>query len=385
MTSKKLITLIKERITLSKGWISFSEYMKIVLYEPDLGYYNNKNNIKFGFSSKDSSDFITAPELSRFFAISMARSISDALIASKTKNIMEIGAGSGVLALNILQTFINKNMLFDTYSIFEISNELKDRQKKLIKFKAPDYFKYFKWINKLPTTFEGVIIANEVLDSMPVRIFILKSNYNNKYTLKERGITIDKNNLLVFKDMFVNLEKYIVLNNFNIIPETYNIEIHETAINFTKLLCSALKIGAIFFIDYGFPRHEYYHIQRSKGTIMCHYRHMTHSNPLIHIGLQDITTHIDFTSIAEAGLSSGASILGYTSQSSFLINSGIIEELSKINPNNYKIFLPISSSIQKLVLESEMGELFKVIAFSKGIQNTIPSFSRGDRTHTLQF
>jgi SAM-dependent MidA family methyltransferase len=163
----------------------------------------------------------------------------------------------------------------------------------------------------------------------------------------------------------------------------YVAETHGAGAAFTRTVCSMLDRGAAFFIDYGFPRAEYYHPQRTEGTLMCHYRHRAHSDPFFYPGLQDLTAHVEFTRIAEAGVETGADLLGYISQARFLMNAGITEVLAEIDPADTARFLPAANAVQKLMSEAEMGELFKVIAFSRGIDGTLDAFARGDRSHTL--
>ena len=163
----------------------------------------------------------------------------------------------------------------------------------------------------------------------------------------------------------------------------YVAETHEAAFAFTRTICTMLERGAAFFIDYGFPRHEYYHAQRAEGTLMCHYRHRAHGDPFLYPGLQDITAHVEFSGVAEAGVDTGVDLLGYTSQARFLLNAGITDALGDLDPSDIKRYLPAANAVQKLLSEAEMGELFKVIAFSRGIDEGIAAFARGDRTHSL--
>lgn len=166
-------------------------------------------------------------------------------------------------------------------------------------------------------------------------------------------------------------------------PDGYVTETHEAALAFTRTVCTMLARGAVFLIDYGFPAHEYYHPQRDRGTLMCHYRHRAHDDPFLYPGLQDITAHVEFSGIYEAGVATGADLLGYTSQARFLLNAGITDALAAIDPSDVREFLPAANAVQKLISEAEMGELFKVIAFSRGIDGTLESFVRGDRSHAL--
>jgi SAM-dependent MidA family methyltransferase len=223
-----------------------------------------------------------------------------------------------------------------------------------------------------------VVIGNEVLDAMPVRLFAFTGG-----AWLERGV-VWRDDAFAFDDRPVSAAADLaLLSEIETAGEDYVTETHEAASAFTRTICTMLARGAAFFIDYGFPRHEYYHTQRAQGTLMCHYRHRAHGDPFLYPGLQDITAHVEFTGIAEAGVETGADLLGFTSQARFLLNAGITEALSGIDPADTKQYLPAANAVQKLLSEAEMGELFKVIAFSRGLDDTLQAFSSGDRSHTL--
>jgi SAM-dependent MidA family methyltransferase len=379
--SAALTAQIRAEIAAAGGWLPFDRYMERALYAPGLGYYSG-GSIKFGRRAEDGSDFITAPELSPLFAATLARPLAQALEMSGTRQLMEFGAGTGKLAAGLLNALAALDTPFDTYSIVDLSGELRERQRATLEAEAPELADRVRWLDALPETFEGVVIGNEVLDAMPVRLFA-----HAQGSWQERGVTVVADGALAFADRPLRSTRDAsLLAGFEIgiaADDTYVTETHEAALAFTRTICTMLTQGAAFFIDYGFPRHEFYHPQRTQGTLMCHYRHRAHGDPFLYPGLQDITAHVEFTGIAEAGTDAGADLLGYTSQARFLMNAGITEALAEIDPSDLTHFLPAANAVQKLLSEAEMGELFKVIAFSRGIDGTLDAFARGDRSHTL--
>ncbi|MGF6722618.1 SAM-dependent MidA family methyltransferase [Paraburkholderia sp. GAS41] len=374
--SEALAEQIRAEIAQAGGWLPFDRYMERALYAPGLGYYGG-GSVKFGRRPEDGSDFVTAPELSPLFAATLARPVAQALEASDTRHLMEFGAGTGKLAAGLLTALDALGAQFDTYSIVDLSGELRERQRMTIEADAPALAGRVRWLDALPQQFEGVIIGNEVLDAMPVRLFA-----HTDGVWHERGVTLREGEF-EFADRPVGLPQDVEFLTEIEVDGEYVTETHEAARAFTRTICTMLTRGAALLIDYGFPRHEYYHAQRAQGTLMCHYRHRAHGDPFVYPGLQDITAHVEFTGIAEAGVETGADLLGYTSQARFLLNAGITEVLGEIDPADTGRFLPAANSVQKLLSEAEMGELFKVIAFSRGIEETLDAFSSGDRTFSL--
>lgn len=355
----------------------FNRYMERALYAPGLGYYSGGAR-KFGLRGDDGSDFVTAPELSPLFAATLARPVAEALQASGTREVMEFGAGTGKLAAGVLKALAALGVEFDSYSIVDLSGELRERQRETIEAATPELAAKVRWLDALPERFEGVVIGNEVLDAMPVRLF---ASVHGAW--HERGV-VWRDGGFAFEDRPVTAPADLArLSEIDTAGADYIAEMHDAACAFTRTICTMLARGAAFFIDYGFPRHEYYHAQRAEGTLMCHYRHRAHGDPFVYPGLQDITAHVEFTGIAEAGVETGADLLGFTSQARFLLNAGITDALSEIDPANTARFLPAANAVQKLLSEAEMGELFKVIAFSRGLDDTLQAFSSGDRSHTL--
>ena len=380
--SEALTALIRAEIAGAGGWLPFSRYMELALYAPGLGYYSG-GATKFGRRAEDGSDFVTAPELSPLFAATLARPLAQALADSGTRDLMEFGAGTGKLAAGLLNAFAELGVPFERYTIVDLSGELRERQRATIEANAPALASKVKWLDALPQAFDGVVIGNEVLDAMPVRLVVRKLG-----AWHERGV-VAQNGRFAFDDrpvagdpLVATIDAAIDEANDESFME-YVTETHEAAMAFTRTVCAMLTRGAAFFIDYGFPRHEFYHAQRAGGTLMCHYRHRAHADPFLYPGLQDITAHVEFTGIAQAGVETGADLLGFTSQARFLMNAGITDVLSDIDPADVKRFLPAANAVQKLLSEAEMGELFKVIAFSRGVADTLDAFASGDRSHTL--
>ncbi|WP_233851650.1 class I SAM-dependent methyltransferase [Paraburkholderia sp. HD33-4] len=379
--SDALVAEIRAQLDAAGGWLPFDRYMERALYAPGLGYYSGGAR-KFGLRADDGSDFVTAPELSPLFAATLARPVAEALEASGTRAVMEFGAGTGKLAAGLLNALDTLGAEFDSYSIVDLSGELRERQRETIAAAAPALLAKVRWLDALPERFEGVVIGNEVLDAMPVRLFAQSGG-----VWHERGV-VWRDGAFGFDDRRVAAAADLaLLSEIDAIREPaaddYLTETHEAARAFTRTICTMLARGAILLIDYGFPRHEYYHDQRAQGTLMCHYRHRAHGDPFLYPGLQDITAHVEFTGIAEAGVETGADLLGFTSQARFLLNAGVTEALGEIDPDDTARFLPAANAVQKLLSEAEMGELFKVIAFSRGLDDTLRAFSSGDRSHTL--
>lgn len=375
--SSALVSHIQQQIEQAGGWIDFAQFMHAALYAPGLGYYSSGAK-KFG----PAGDFVTAPEISPFFGQAFARQIQQALTEIRkleiNANVLELGAGTGRLARDLLLALEGLNQLPNTYFILEVSAYLREEQQRTLQSELPDaIMKRVVWIDELPESFYGVILANEVLDALPVHIF-------------EQGITsINEVGVGLSNEGFVwkaqSVKSQVLLNFVSQLglSEGY---VSETCLAATGLIASlakSLELGTIFLIDYGFSRQEYYHPQRRQGTLMCHYRHHSHSNPFLYLGLQDITVHVDFTRVAEAGVASGLSLVGYINQAHFLINCGIIKLLEDIPKDDMVSYLPQAAEVQKLLSPAEMGELFKVIAFEKNLDMDFIGFSQGDKSHTL--
>jgi SAM-dependent MidA family methyltransferase len=350
--------ILRERIAAEiaarGGWISFARYMELALHEPGLGYYAGHAR-QFGAQG----DFVTAPELGSLFGRTLARQLVDL----QAKRILELGAGSGALAETLL-----KEGEFD-YAILETSTALRERQRARLGGKV-------KFLERLPERFEGVVLANEVADAIPVHLVAWRES-----GVMERGVALRG-------DSFAWSERPAsggLQDEANKIAVTapYESEIGLAARAWMRTLCGHLERGVIFVIDYGFPRHEYYHPQRATGTLMCHYRHQSHADPFLHPGDEDISAHVDFSALAAAAREAGAEVLGYATQAQFLVNCGITDVLSQTNVENALHYAPIASQAQTLLSPAEMGELFKVLAVGRGVEQPLTGFSRGDRSNAL--
>jgi SAM-dependent MidA family methyltransferase len=369
--SQQLCELIRHDIELQDGWIPFSRYMELALYAPGLGYYSAGAS-KFG----SAGDFTTAPELSPLFGRTLARQLAEIMSAS-TPHILELGAGSGKLALDMLTELERLHQLPESYCILEVSADLRERQHELLQKQLPHLIDRIQWLDALPEKISGVVIGNEVLDALPVHL-LLWSNAN----ILERGVAYHEGQF-AWSDKQLETAALLELAQQISVPDYYLSEISLNARGLVGSLCQRVEKGALLFIDYGFGAREYYHPQRSSGTLMCHYRHHAHDNPFFLPGLQDITAHVDFTAIAESAIDHGAHLLGYTSQAHFLINGGITNLIQEVSPDNLREYLPLSAQIQKLTSPTEMGELFKVIALGKGFDAPLRNFLSGDKSRML--
>lgn len=369
--SEQLSALIRQDIELQGGWIAFARFMELALYAPGLGYYTAGAR-KFGAAG----DFITAPELSPLFGRTLAGQLIEVMQAS-TRHILELGAGSGKLALDILRELERRDVLPESYSILEVSADLRERQQALLQEKLPHLSGRIHWLDALPETLSGAVIGNEVLDALPVHLL----HWTNGQIL-ERGV-VNTGSGFTWQDR--EPEDTALLGCAQTIdaPDDYLSEVSFAARGLVASLCERMDKGALLFIDYGFGAREYYHPQRNRGTLMCHYRHHAHDDPFYLPGLQDITAHVDFTAIAEAAIDHGAHFLGYTSQALFLFNNGVMDFLKEVSPDDLKTYLPLSAQLQKLTSPAEMGELFKVIALGKGMEQPLAGFLRGDLSRLL--
>ncbi|MES2012801.1 MAG: SAM-dependent methyltransferase [Pseudomonadota bacterium] len=373
--SQQLVDLIRHNIVQAGGWLDFSQIMQLALYAPGLGYYSAGSQ-KFG----SGGDFVTAPEISSLFAQTVANQLAQVLRITKG-NILELGAGTGKLAADLLLTLAELDALPNQYFILEVSDHLREVQLEWLQKKIPQVLmQRVVWLDTLPEKFEGVVIGNEVLDAISVHIV-----HVTLQGLCERGVVIEKEGL-AWQDKPVHAENkqdlHDMVQALNL-PEGYITEVCPAAGGMIASLASVLQHGIILMIDYGFSAREYYHPQRNQGTLMCHYQHYAHIDPLINIGLQDITAHVDFTSIAHAGVNHGLELSGYCSQAQFLMNSGILDVMSQVSPHDMARYAPLAAAAQKLLSPAEMGDLFKVIAFSKNIDEPLIGFSAGDKSHTL--
>ena len=376
--SEALKRLIADEIQAADGWIAFARFMELALYAPGMGYYSGGAH-KFGAAG----DFVTAPEITSIFGQTLATQAAQ-IMALSAPQIIEVGAGSGRLAVDLLLELELRGTLPERYGILDLSGELRERQRTTIVRCAPQLLDRVEWLDRLPEHFDGLVLANELLDALPVHL-VLWGNDNDPSAIFERGVGVE-NNEFVWHDRSATgrvLERAQALTAEHRLPPGYLSEICLSATDWTAAWAGILGTGALLLIDYGFPRHEFYHPQRSSGTLMCHYRHRSHGEPFFLPGLQDITAHVDFTAIVEAGFDAGLDFLGYTSQAAFLLNCGLTEIMSRLSPEDTMRYLPQAQAVQKLITPAEMGELFKVIALGKGINEPLIGFIQGDRSATL--
>lgn len=379
--SAHLFALIAEAIAAAGGWLPFDRYMELALYAPGLGYYSG-GAAKFGRRVEDGGDFITAPELTPFFGRTVAHQIAQVLetLPEGKRHVLEFGAGTGKLAADILTELDALGVRPDSYGIVELSGELRQRQQERLTALGSELAALAHWHDTLPATFTGVMVGNEVLDAMPVSRWARRSG-----VWHQRGVVLDAEHGLQWKDRLVDPSevpaKLAALSG----TDDFITESHEAAEGFIRSTGAALERGLLLLIDYGFPAAEYYHAHRANGTLMCHYRQHAHDDPFWLPGLQDITAHVDFSGIAQAGQEAGLELLGYTSQARFLLSSGVGELLMTLDPHDPMQFLPAANAVQKLLSEAEMGELFKAIALGKGIDAALPlaGFADADRSNRL--
>ncbi len=367
--SQQLANLIQQKIKQAGGWIDFATFMHMALYTPGLGYYSGGAK-KFGIGG----DFVTAPEISPIFAQTLARQAAQILVATQG-DILELGAGTGRLVADLLLELQQLDQLPKQYFILEVSDYLRQIQHETLHKKlSAQLYKRVVWLGTLPQSFTGLVLGNEVLDAMPVHL-IYKT-----HSLHERGVAFEGE--FIWQDKPLKAGKLFDEVNECSLPNDYLTEVCPAATGLVNSLANMLKQGVILMLDYGFSAREYYHPQRNQGTLMCHYQHYAHSNPLANVGLQDITAHVNFSQIAMLYEPTSMRLAGYVNQAQFLINCGILDILAQHSPNDSE-YMKLTAAAQKLLSPAEMGELFKVIALSKGIEEDLIGFKSGDKAHTL--
>jgi SAM-dependent MidA family methyltransferase len=369
--SEQLAGLIAGEIRAGGGWMSFARYMELALYAPGLGYYSAGAR-KLG----ETGDFVTAPEMTPLLGHTLARQAAQ-IVGLTGGAILELGAGSGRLASHLLLELERLGTLPERYLILEVSADLRERQEALLLTTAPHLLGRVEWLDRLPSHFSGLILGNEVLDAVPVHLVAWHAN-----DIRERGVVLEGD---AFRWEERPLAPGPLLDAASRLAPgvSYASEIGLASHALVASLARCLERGVLLFIDYGFGRAEYYHPQRDRGTLMCHYRHLAHDDPFSYPGLTDITSHVDFTAVTEAALAAGAKLLGYTTQAHFLVNCGITQLLARVPADDAARYLPLAAQVQKLLSPSEMGELFKVIALGKGIEAPLLGFTCGDLSRML--
>ncbi len=356
--SEQLTNQICHAIQQNQDSISFAEFMQLALYAPNLGYYSSGTH-KFG----SQGDFITAPEISPLFAQTIARQFQQVLSAMPDASIIEIGAGTGVFARDALIELEQLNSLPQRYLIVETSDDLRSRQKTLLEQSCPHLFNRVEWLAELPDQpINGVIFANEVMDAFPVHCFQIKEN-----SLYEKMVTWKDNQFCWEPSPVTNSEllaRIAQIQQDTDLPANYASEINLHICAWLQRLFDTLNKGVVLLLDYGYGRREYYHPDRDTGTLMCYFQHQKHSDPFQHVGLQDITAHVDFTDVVESGTAAGFHFLSFTTQVNFLLGCGLLDR-AQANTLSEKDFFLQNQAIKKLTLPSQMGEAIKAIAFAK--------------------
>lgn len=374
--SEQVRAYIAAAIADAGGWLSFARYMDLALYAPGLGYYA-AGATKFG----EAGDFVTAPGLTALFGQTVANTVA-AVLAEFTDagggDVLELGAGDGHWAADLLNGLARLGRVPTRYFILEVSADLRARQRAHLAVAAPQWLDRVVWLDALPVQFGGVVVANEVLDAVPTEIVRWHAD-----AVYERGVSVSDQGAFVWAER--PLPAGALHERVNALPaqaEGYVSEVSLAVPALVASLAACLTRGALLFFDYGFPQAEFYHPQRTDGTLMCHYRHHAHADPFWLPGLNDITAHVDFSAVAAAGVAGGLAILGYTSQGNYLLQAGLLDRLAALEVGS-PVYLRATAAVQRLLQPHEMGELFKVIALGRGVKNALPGFAQGDRRHAL--
>jgi SAM-dependent MidA family methyltransferase len=379
--SEKLIAHIRHEIDAAGGSISFARYMELALMAPGLGYYSAGSH-KLGAQG----DFVTAPEISPLFSRCVARQCQQVIETLRHEpggvDVLEFGAGSGVMAADILLELEQRQALPDHYYILELSGDLRQRQRDTIASRAPQWLEKVHWLDTLPAAgFRGVMLANEVVDAMPVHRVMHTDAANSAW--QEYYVTWrDERFQWQLADINDERLQHALHELPGQLPVPYSTEVNLALAGWIAALANVLESGLVLLVDYGFPRHEYYHAQRAQGTLMCHYRHRAHDDPFVYPGLQDITAHVDFTALAEAAVQAGLDVSGYCAQAHFLLSCQLDKMVAACDPQD-PAYLAITQQVRTLTSPEEMGELFKVIALTKSLSTPLMGFSFRDQREKL--
>ncbi len=368
---------IRNRIKEAGGRISFAEFMHEALYAPGLGYYSAGSS-KLGADG----DFVTAPEVSSMFGRVLARQSMEVLGQIEGGEVLEIGAGSGKLAVDMLRAFEDLSALPEVYNILEVSADLEDRQRRRLRKELPHLVERVRWLTGLPQEFDGLIVANEVLDAMPVERFVRRDS-----GLLQCCVALEAEKFawaqIEAPDRLVSAVVAIEADTGQTLADGYTSEVSLAAPLWVADLAGCLRHGAVFLFDYGLSQREYYAPDRLEGWLRCHFRHHAHNDPLINAGIQDLTSWVDFSAIAGAAVDSGLEILGFQTQSQFLMGGGLEIEMRDFTEMPLQQQIELSGQIKTLTLPGEMGENFKCLALGRGEIDSPSAFQFADRTQTL--
>jgi SAM-dependent MidA family methyltransferase len=370
----RMLAHLERTIAEAGGWIPFADYMNAALYAPGLGYYAAGAH-KLGAGG----DFVTAPELTPLFGRTLATQLEQALKQLDRAEVIELGPGSGRLAADVLSALAERDALPARYWLLEVSPDLRERQRTHLDAVAPEHLPRVGWLDVLPERWAGALVANEVLDAVPVHL-VARSDGN----WLERGVCFDGQGRLAFADRALAspMLRERAQARFPASGD-YVSELNPTAEALVSSLARRCERGLILLVDYGFPAAEYYHPQRDRGTLMAHYRHRALPNPFFRPGLVDLTAHVDFSAMAHAAVAGGMTVAGFAAQAQFLVNCGLLDHLARRGDPQSSAYLRAAGAVQKLTSPAEMGELVKVLALTRGIDPMLIGFRDGDRAHRL--
>jgi SAM-dependent MidA family methyltransferase len=375
--SQALLARIHDEIDSHDGWIGFARFMEMALYEPGLGYYS-AGAAKFG----GAGDFVTAPEISPLFSRCMAAQCAEVLAELGGGDILEVGPGSGVMAADTLRELAVLRQLPRRYLILEVSADLRQRQLALLAERVPQHLDRIAWLETLPQSLTGLIVANEVLDAIPVERFRVRGDKVNALGVTWHGQGPDWSEVRARRDLVTRVravERYVGER----FPNGYTSELNLRYLPWIGSLAQALTRGVMLFSDYGLPRRQYYRPERHDGTLLCHFRHRFHDDPFVHVGLQDIGAWVDFTAVAEAATHAGLDVAGFTTQAHFLMGAGIDRYLAAVTQAEVTERVNVARQAMLLTLPAEMGERFKVMALARGYQQPMSGFKVRDLAASL--
>jgi SAM-dependent MidA family methyltransferase len=375
--SQRLARRIWEEIDARGGWLSFERFMEMALYEPGLGYYSAGAS-KFGAGG----DFVTAPEVSPLFSRCLATQCSEVLQHVSGGAILELGAGSGVMAADLLNDLGVQGSLPERYLILEVSADLRERQRALVQERAPSHAMRVEWLDRLPEEFRGVVLANEVLDALPVQRFRIRGEQINSLGVTWQLGCLDWSETHADAELEAAVRR-IEANTGERLPDGYTSEINMRLAPWIAAIAAAMEQGVAFFIDYGLPQRQYYRSERREGTLLCHFRHRFHDDPLINVGVQDIGAWVDFTAVAEAASAAGLGVAGFATQAHFLIGNGLEQLLAPAEGHELASRVQLARQAMLLTLPGEMGERFKVIGLTRGFERPLRGFAVRDLAATL--
>jgi len=372
--SERVAAHLARVIAAADGWISFADYMQAVLYAPGLGYYAAGAR-KLGVAG----DFLTAPELTPLFGYALASQLAQVLTQVGGGEIIEMGPGSGALAVDVLSALAKQNALPSRYRLLEVSPDLRQRQRDQLAARAPGALPRVEWLDALPEKWHGAILANEVLDAIPPHLVARRGG-----EWFERGVTIDATSGLAFSDrpLAPGPLRDLAQGRFPAQGD-YASELNPAMEALLKTLAERCERGLLLAIDYGFPAAEYYHPQRTGGTLMAHHRHRALADPFFRPGMSDLTAHVDFSAAASAGVAGGMNVAGFAAQAQFLVACGVLDALAACGDPRSVPYLRAANAVQRLTSPAEMGELYKVLALTRGLEMELLGFRERDRRHRL--